>query len=85
MLIPEDLYLDDVHLSERSFKRNSQYSKAFDEVIMVGDVLTALLIDDEIKLFRTSWTLSARSPSSRITKLFGMRSNSTRITYWMYL
>ena len=51
MLILEDLYLGDVRPSERSFKRNSQYAKALDEVVKVSDVLTASLDKDEKKLF----------------------------------
>ena len=51
MQILEDLYLGDVRPSERSFKRNSQYAKALDEVVKVSDVLTASLNKDEKKLF----------------------------------
>ena len=40
MLILEDLYLGDVRPNERSFKRNSQYAKALDEVVKAGDALT---------------------------------------------
>ena len=40
MLILEDLYLGDVRPSERSFKRNSQYAKALDELVRAGDALT---------------------------------------------
>ena len=40
MLILEDLYLGDVRPSERSFKRNSQYAKALDELVKAGDELT---------------------------------------------
>ena len=40
MLILEDLYPGDVHPSERSFKRNSQYAKALDELVRAGDALT---------------------------------------------
>jgi len=40
MLILEDLYLGDVRPSDRSFKRNSQYAKALDEVVKAGDALT---------------------------------------------
>jgi len=32
--------LGDVRPSERSFKRNSQYAKALDEVVKAGDALT---------------------------------------------
>ena len=37
--------------NERFFKRNSQYAKALDEVVKVGDALTAKLNEDEKKLF----------------------------------
>ena len=39
MLILEDLYLGDIRPSERSFKRNSQYANALDELVKAGDVL----------------------------------------------
>ncbi len=51
MLILEDLYLGNVHPIERGFKRNSQYAKALDEVVKVGDALTASLNENEKKLF----------------------------------
>lgn len=40
MLIPEDLYLEAVHSSDRSFKHTGQYAKALDEVVRTGDALT---------------------------------------------
>ena len=51
MQILEDLYVGDVRPNERFFKRNSQYAKALDEVVKVGDALTASLNKEEIKLF----------------------------------
>lgn len=51
MQILEDLYLGDIRPNERFFKRNSQYAKALDEVVKVGDALTAKLNEDEKKLF----------------------------------
>ena len=51
MQILEDLYLGDIRPNERFFKRNSQYAKALDEVVKVGDALTASLNEDEKKLF----------------------------------
>jgi len=51
MLILEDLYLGDVHPSERSFKRNSQYAKALDEVVRAGDALTDTLTEKQKELF----------------------------------
>lgn len=47
----EDLYLGDIRPNERFFKRNSQYAKALDEVVKIGDVLTASLNEEEKKLF----------------------------------
>ncbi len=37
MQILEDFYLGAVNPSERSFKRNSQYAKALEEVVKAGD------------------------------------------------
>ncbi len=51
MQILEDIYLGDIRPNERFFKRNSQYAKALDEVVNVGDALTAKLNEDEKKLF----------------------------------
>ena len=52
MQILEDLYLGDVRPNERFFTRNSQYAKALDEVVKVGDSLTAALNEEEKKLFK---------------------------------
>ena len=51
MQILEDLYLGDIRPNERFFKRNSQYAKALDDVVKVGDTLTASLNEKEEKLF----------------------------------
>ena len=51
MQILEDLYLGDIRPNERFFKRNSQYAKALDEVVKVGDALTASLNEEEKTLF----------------------------------
>ena len=51
MQILEDLYFGDVRPNERFFTRNSQYAKALDEVVKVGDSLTAALNEEEKKLF----------------------------------
>ena len=56
MLILEDIYLDDVHPSERSFKRNSQYGKALDEVVRAGDALTNTLTEKQKELFEDYMT-----------------------------
>ncbi len=51
MLILEDLYLGDIRPNERFFKRNSQYAKALDEAVKVGDALTAKLNEEEKELY----------------------------------
>ena len=51
MPILEDLYLGDVRPSERSFKRNSQYAKALDEVVKAGDALTDTLTEKQKEVF----------------------------------
>lgn len=51
MLILEDLYLGDVRPSERSFKRNSQYAKALDELVKAGDALTDTLTEKQKEVF----------------------------------
>lgn len=56
MLILEDLYLGDVRPSERSFKRNSQYGKALDELVKAGDVLTNTLTEKQKELFEDYMT-----------------------------
>ena len=56
MLILEDLYLGDVRPSERSFKRNSQYAKALDELVKAGDALTDTLTKKQKELFEDYMT-----------------------------
>ena len=56
MLILEDLYLGDVRPSERSFKRNSQYAKALDEVVRAGGTLTDTLIEKQKEMFEDYMT-----------------------------
>ena len=51
MLILEDLYLGDVRPCERSFKRNSQYAKALDELVKAGDMLTETLTEKQKEMF----------------------------------
>ena len=51
MLILEDLYLGDVRPSERSFKRNSQYAKALDDLVKAGDALTDTLTEKQKEMF----------------------------------
>ena len=56
MQILEDLYLGDVRPSERSFKRNSQYAKALDELVKAGDMLTETLTEKQKELFEDYMT-----------------------------
>lgn len=56
MLILEDLYVGDIRLNERSFKRNSQYAKALDEVVKAGDALTNGLSEEQKVLFEDYMT-----------------------------
>ena len=56
MLILEDLYLGDVRPSERSFKRNSQYAKALDNVVRAGDALTDTLTEKQKEMFEEYMT-----------------------------
>ncbi len=51
MQILKDPYLGDVRPNERFFKRNSQYAKALDEIVKVGDALTESLNEEQKKLF----------------------------------
>ena len=56
MQVLEDLYLGDVRPSDRSFKRNSQYAKALDEVVKAGDALTNGLTEEQKELFEDYMT-----------------------------
>ena len=56
MLILEALYLGDVHPSERSFKRNSQYAKALDDLVKAGDALTDTLTEKQKETFEDYMT-----------------------------
>ena len=56
MQILEDLYLGDVRPSDRSFKRNSQYAKALDDVVKTGDALTEGLTKEQKELFEDYMT-----------------------------
>ena len=51
MLILEDLYLGDIRPNERSFKRNSQYAKALDDLVKAGDALTDTLTEKQKEVF----------------------------------
>ena len=56
MQVLEDLYLGDIRPSDRSFKRSSQYAKAFDEVVKAGDALTDGLTEEQKELFEDYMT-----------------------------
>ena len=56
MLILEDLYLGDIRPIERSFKRNSQYAKALNDLVKVGDVLTDTLAEKQKEMFEDYMT-----------------------------
>ena len=56
MLILEDLYLGDVRPSERSFKRNTQYAKALDDLVKAGDKLTNTLTEKQKEMFEDYMT-----------------------------
>ena len=47
MQVLEDLYLGDIHPSERSFKKGSQYAKALNDVVKAGDALIGTLTDKQ--------------------------------------
>ena len=54
MQVLEDLYLGDIRPSDRSFKRNSQYGKALDEVVRAGDALTDDLTEEQKHCSKTT-------------------------------
>ena len=56
MLVLEDLYMGDIHTSERSFKRNSQYAKVLDELVKAGDALTDTLTEKQKEMFEDYMT-----------------------------
>ena len=56
MLILEDLYLGDARPSERSFRRNSQYAKALDDLVKAGDALTDTLTEKQKEMFEDYMT-----------------------------
>ena len=56
MLILEDLYVGDVHPSERSFKKDSHYSRALNEVVKAGDALLGTLTEKQKEQFEAYMT-----------------------------
>ena len=51
MYILEDLYNGNVRPGERSFKQNSQYSRALAQAVESGDALSKSLTEEQKKLF----------------------------------
>ena len=47
MQVLEDLYVGEIRPSERSFKKNSQYARALNEVVKAGDALTDTLSEGQ--------------------------------------
>ena len=56
MHILEELYIGSVRPGERMFKRNSQYAKALNETVKVGDALTDVLTPEQKSLFEDYMT-----------------------------
>ena len=55
-MILEDLYLGDVHPSERSFKKDTQYSRALNDAVKAGDVLLGTLTEKQKEQFEAYMT-----------------------------
>ena len=51
MYILEDLYTGNVRPGERSFRQNSQYSRALAQAVESGDALIKSLTEEQKKLF----------------------------------
>ena len=56
MQVLEDLYLGDIHPSERSFKKDSQYSEALNEVVKAGNALLDTLTEKQKEQFEAYMT-----------------------------
>ena len=56
MQVLEDLYMGEVHPSERGFKKDSQYSRALNEVVKAGDVLLSTLTEQQREQFEDYMT-----------------------------
>ena len=50
------VYLGDIRPNERTFKRNTQYAKALDELVKAGDALTDGLTEEQKGLFEDYMT-----------------------------
>ena len=51
MQVLEDLYMGNIHPSERRFKKGSQYSRALNEVVKAGDALNGTLTEKQKEQF----------------------------------
>ena len=56
MQVLEDLYLGDIHPSERGFQKDSQYSRALNEVDKAGDALIGTLTEKQKEQFEDYMT-----------------------------
>ena len=56
MQVLEDLYMGEVHPSERSFKKDSQYSRALNEGVKAGDALVCTLTEKQMEQFEDYMT-----------------------------
>ena len=84
MLILEDLYLGDIRHNERSFKRNSQYAKALDEIVKAVDALTDGLTERQKEQFEEYMTAQREVMYSPIVRHFALRSKWVRRSCWTY-
>ena len=67
MQVLEDLYLGDIHPSERSFKKGSQYAKALNNVVKVGDAFSGSLTEKQKEQFEGKRkTITRLAKSSQI-------------------
>lgn len=56
MQVLEDIYIGDVHPSERSFEKNSQNAKTLNEVVKAGDELIGTLTEKQKEMFEEYMT-----------------------------
>ena len=56
MQVLEDLYMGNIHPSERRFKKGSQYSRALNEVVKAGDALLGTLSEKQKEQFEAYMT-----------------------------
>ena len=56
MQVLEDLYMGNIHPSERRFNKGSQYSRALNEVVKAGDALNGTLTEKQKEQFEAYMT-----------------------------